>query len=131
MVEVAKTSTAKASAIEIAVGKELLMKRLIDEDSNGKALSEDKLNLIFEKWSSLSSSTLNNLIHDAMVSLGGGGYMDSILKLKKGSMYDYIQDSYFPGQGSELAYVFKMSIVGPGSGVDLVRRMQLGGDLAL
>ena len=131
MAQVSKTPTAKSSAIEIAVGKELLMKGLIDKDGNGKALSEHELNLIFEKWSSLSSSTLNNLIHDARVSLGGSGYVDSILKLKKGSMYDYIQDSCFPGQGSELAYVFKMSTVGPGSGVDLVRRMQPGGDLAL
>ena len=131
MAQVTKTPTAKASAIEIAVGKELLMKGLIDEDNNGKALSEDELNLIFEKWSSLSSSTLNNLIHDARVSLGGGGYVDIILKLKKGSMYDYIQDSFFLRQGSELAYVFKMSIVSPGSAVDLVRRMQPGGDLAL
>ena len=131
MAQIAKTPTAKASAIEIVVGKEFLMKGLIEEDSNGKALSEDELNLIFEKWSSLSSSTLNNLIHDARVSLGGGGYIDNILKLKKGSMYDYIQDSCFLGQDSELAYVFKMSTIGPGSGVDLVRRMEPSGDLVL
>ena len=131
MAQVAKTPTAKASTIEIAVGKELLMKELIDEDSNGKALSEDELNLIFEKWSSLNSSTLNNLIHDVRVSLSGDGYVEKKFKLKKGSMYDYIQDSCFPGQGSELAYVFKMSTVGPGSGMDLVRRMQPGGNLAL
>ena len=131
MAQVSKTPTTKSNAFEIAVGKELLMKGLIDDDDNGKALSEDELNLIFEKWSSLSSSTLNNLIHDARESLGGGGYVDNILKLKKGSMYDYIQDSCFPEQDNELAYVFKMSTVGPGSGVDLVRRMQPGSDLAL
>ena len=88
--QVAKMPTAKASTIEIAVGKELLKKGFIDEDNNGKALLEDELNLIFEKWSNLSSSTLNNLIHDTRVSLGGGGYVDSILKLKKRSIYDYI-----------------------------------------
>ena len=107
------------------------MKGLIDEDGNEKAFSEEELNLIFEKWSSLSSSTLNNLIHDARVSFGGGGYVDNILKPKKESMYDYIQDSCFAAQGSEVAYVFKMSIVDPGSCVDFVRRMQPGGDLAL
>ena len=53
------------------------------------------------------------------------------MKLKKGSKYDYIQNSRFLGQRSKLAYIFKMSIVGPGSGVDLVQRMQLGGDLEL
>ena len=129
--QVAKTPTAKASAIGIAVGKELLMKGLIDEAGDGRVLSERELDSIFEKWSALSTSTMDNLIHDAKVSLGGGGYVDSILKLKKGSKYDYIQDSRFPGQGSDLAYLFKMSTTGPGSGVDLVRRMQPGGDLAL
>ena len=70
------------------------------------------------------------MIHDAKVSLGGSGYVDNILKLKKGSKYDYIQESWFLGQGSELAYLF-MSMTGPGSGVDLLRCMQLGGNLVL
>jgi hypothetical protein len=35
----------------------------------------------------------------------------------------------FPGQGIDLVYLFKMSTCGPASGVSLVRRMQLGGDL--
>jgi hypothetical protein len=36
-----------------------------------------------------------------------------------------------PGQGfdSDKVFVFKRSKVGPGSGVDLVKRMQPGGDL--
>ena len=66
---------------------------------------------------------MTNMIFDAKVNLGCGGYVDNILKLKKGSRYDYIHDSCFPGQGSDLAYIFKMSTVGLGSGVDLVRRM--------
>ena len=107
------------------------MKGLIDEAGDGRVLSEHELDLIFEKWSALSTSTVDNLIHDAKVSLGGGGYVDSILKLKKGSKYDYIQDSRFPEQRSDLAYLFKMSTTSPGSGVDLVKRMQPGGDLAL
>jgi hypothetical protein len=37
----------------------------------------------------------------------------------------------FPGQGSDSdkVFLFKMSEVGPGSGMDLVKRIQLGGDL--
>ena len=93
--QAAKTPTAKASAIGIAVGEELLMKGLIDEAGDGRVLSERKLDSIFEKWSALNTSTVDNLIHDAKVSLGGGGYVDNILKLKKGSKYDYIQDSQF------------------------------------
>ena len=111
---------AKASAIGTAVGKELLMKGLINKDGDGKLLSESELNSVLEKRSALSSSTVENLIYDAKLCLSGGGYVDNILKLKKDSKYDYIQDNRFLGPGSEFAYVFKMSIVGPSSGVDLV-----------
>ena len=61
------------------------------------------------------------MIQDAKESIAGGGYVDNILKLKKGSKYGYIQDSCFPSQGSELAYIFKMCTIGPGSGMDLVK----------
>ena len=42
-----------------------------------------------------------------------------------------MQESKFPGQGTDTdkVFVFKMSEVGPGSGVDLVKRMQVEGDL--
>ena len=43
--QVAKTPTAKASAIGIAVGKELLMKGLIDEAGDGRVLLECELDL--------------------------------------------------------------------------------------
>ena len=107
------------------------MKGLINEDGDGKLLSESELSSVLEKWSALNSSTVENLIYDAKLCLSGGGYIDSILKLKKGSKYDYIQNNRFPGQGSELAYIFKMSTIGPSSGVDLVRRMQPKRDLEL
>ena len=121
--QVSRSPNATSSAISLAVGKELLMQGLIDKDGVGSAMSEGELSLVFEKWSKLSTSSMNNMIFDAKVNLGCGGYVDNILKLKKGSRYDYIHDSCFPRQGSDLAYIFKMSTVGPGSGVDLVRRM--------
>lgn len=57
--------------------------------------------------------------------------MDSITKLRGSSNWAFIQENKFPGQGSDVdkVFVFKMSEIGPGSGVDLVRRMQPGGDL--
>jgi hypothetical protein len=57
--------------------------------------------------------------------------MDSITKLRGASTWAFVQESKFPGQGSDIdkVFVFKMSEVGPGSGVDLVKRMQSGGDL--
>jgi hypothetical protein len=56
--------------------------------------------------------------------------MDNILLLKLKNPYDYIQDSCFPKQmAGQKVFLFKMSLYGLVSGVDLVRNMQLGGDL--
>lgn len=67
-----------------------------------------------------------------LMPLGEG--LDTVLLLKKNSMYEFFHDSRFPGQGTpnERCFVFKMSTTGPASGVDLVRRMQRdsNGDLS-
>jgi hypothetical protein len=57
--------------------------------------------------------------------------MDSITKLRGCSNWPYVQKNMFPGQASnsDKVFFFKMSEVGPGSDVDLIRQMQLGGDL--
>ena len=59
------------------------------------------------------------------------GIMDSIAKLQGVSNWAYVQRNQFPRHGDDTNKVFnfKMSEVGHGSGVDLVRRMQPGGDL--
>jgi hypothetical protein len=113
----------------MAVGKELLLKGLLDEDVNGQKFTETELAQVFDKWAKLGSNTIWNLIAMARRFCGQGGYIDNILKLKSTSTYDYIHDSIFPGQGSDLVYLFKMSTYGQGSGVSLVRQMQPGGDL--
>ena len=97
----------------------------MDESGDGNKLGEEEFAQILEKWSALSTPSVNNMIKDARVLCGQGGYIDIILKLKKASTYDYIHDSRFPGQGSsgDIVYLFNMSIVGARSGVDLVRRM--------
>ena len=55
--------------------------------------------------------------------------IDALLKLKRECTYDFFQGSRFPGQGKEgeKCFVFKMSTVGPSSGVDLVNRMRRTG----
>ena len=61
------------------------------------------------------------------------GIIDGITKLRGLSNWAYVQRNMFPGQGddSDIVFIFKMSEVGPGSGVDLVARMQPGRDLEL
>ena len=92
-------------------------------------MTEEELAQVFDKWSKLGSRPLRNLISEARWFCGQGGYIDNILKLKKWLTYDYIHDSKFLGQGDELVYLFKISTCSQGSGVSLVRKMQLGGDL--
>ena len=123
----------KAIAISLIVDKELLMKGLVDKSGEGKKLSEEDFAQRIQKWSSLSSPCMNNMIKHAQVLCGQGGYINNILKLKKASTYDYIHDSRFSGQrgASDIDYLFKMSIVGAGSSIDLVRRIQVGGDLEI
>ena len=58
---------------------------------------EGEVNLVFEKWSKLSISSMKNMIFDVEFNLGGRGYINNILKLKKGLRYDYIHDSCFLG----------------------------------
>jgi hypothetical protein len=129
LTEVARIPNTKTSAIGLAVGRELLLKGLLDEGNDGRKLTECKLALVFDKWAKLGSHTVRNMITEARRFCGQGGYIDNILKLKKLSTYEYIHDSIFSGQGSDLVYLFKMSTCGHGSGVSLVRRMQPGGDL--
>jgi hypothetical protein len=129
LAEVARTPNAKNSAIGLAVGKELLLKGLIDEHCNGQKLTEDELAGVLERWSKLGSRSVSNLIAEARRFCENSGFIDNILKLKATSKYDYIQDSVFPGQGKDMVYLFKMSTCGAGSGLSLIRRMQPGGDL--
>ena len=117
--QVSRTPHEKASAIFLVVGKELLMKGLVDKSGEGKKLSEEDFSQVIQKWCALSSPYMNNIIKHARVLFG---YIDNILKLKKASTYDYIHDSRFLGHwgASDIVYLFKMSTVGAGSGVDLV-----------
>ena len=76
----------------------------------------------------LSSPSIRNVI-SSFRSNNRGGVIDNIMTMKRESKFEFIHDSVFPGQGKEKVYVFKMLTEGPGSGVDLIRRMQVGGDL--
>ena len=57
--------------------------------------------------------------------------MDGITKLRGLSNWTYIQRNMFPGQSddSDKVFIFKMSEVGPSSGVNLIQGMQPGRDL--
>ena len=55
--------------------------------------------------------------------------MDSVMAFKDYSGFKFIHENKFPGQSKDKVFVFKMSVDHPGSGVNLVKRIQPGRDL--
>jgi hypothetical protein len=127
--EVSKTPTAKNSAIAMAANKEFLDKYLIHSGPGPKKmLRGQELEDILDKFEHLSSPNLQNTISFCR-SGGKRGAYDNIMAMKTYTTIEYIHANIFPGQGKDKVYVFKMLEDGLGSGVDLVKRMQPGGDL--
>jgi hypothetical protein len=127
--EVSKTPTAKNSAIAMAASKEFLDKYLIHNGPGPKKmLRGQELEDVLDMFEHLSSPNLRNTI-SLYRSGGKRGAYDNIVAMKTYTTIEYIHANLFPGQGKDKVYVFKMLEDGPRSGVDLVKRMQPGGDL--
>jgi hypothetical protein len=127
--EVSKTPTAKNFAIAMAASKEFLDKYLIHNSPGPKKmLRAQEVEDILDKFEHLSSPNLRNTI-SLCRSGGKRGAYDSNMAMKKYTTIEYIHANVFPRQGKEKVYVFKMLEDGPGSGLDLVKCMQPGGDL--
>ena len=129
--QVGRTPSATNSAIVLEAGKEFVGELLLNPDgAPEQSLTMAELVPVLDKCKNLTSPNLRNKVASFRY-LRRYGVMDSITKLRGSSKWAYLQNNMFPGQGlqSDKVFVFKMSEVGPGSGVDLVRRMQSGGDL--
>ena len=108
---------------------ELLLR---NEDDPPMVLILKDLEPIFDTCKGLNSPSLRNRVYTFKY-LWRFGVMDGITKLKGLSNWTYVQNNMFPGQGndSDKVFIFKMSKISSGSGVDLVVRMQPSGDLKL
>lgn len=129
--QIQSTPTATNSALVLEASKDLVGDMLLaPEGSQPKSLSVDDLLPLFDRCKHLTSPSIRNTV-SGFKYIRRFGVMDSITKLRGSSNWPYVQENKFPGQGAETdkVFVFKMSEVGPGSGVDLVKRMQAGGDL--
>ena len=117
--------------IVLETSKDLVGEFLLRNDSDPHhLLSLEELEPVFDRGKELDSPHLRNKI-TTFKYLRRLGVMDGIANLRGVSTWAYVQHNEFPGQGDETdkVFVFKMSEVGPESGVDLVRRMQPGRDL--
>ena len=111
--------------------KDLLGQYLIrNEDDPLTILSLNELEPVFDSCKELNSPSLQNRVY-MFKYLRRFGVMDGITKLRGLSNWAYIQRNMFSSQNddSEKVFIFKMSKIGSGSRVDLVRWMQPSRDL--
>jgi hypothetical protein len=111
--------------------KELLGELLLaPQEVPAKTLTFEELVLVLDKYKYMTLPSVKNNV-TTFRCLQRFGVMDSITILRGCSNWPYVQKNIFPSQGSNSDKVFLLKIieVGPGSSVDLVKRMQPSGDL--
>lgn len=108
-----------------------LMAQVDPESAIG--LGEDQQTELWESLKVISNpsaftSVLRSVRKDKTT---GNGMFDVLARMQKNCLFPYIQRYRAPGQGSidDFPMIFKMSVKGPGSGVDILRRMLPGGNL--
>ena len=129
--QVENTPGATKSSVVLEASKVLIGNYLLQpEDAPPKKLTMEELIPVLDRCKDMASPNIRNKVM-SFRQLRNYGVMDAITKLRGLSLWAYVQENKFPGQGKDLdkVFLFKMSEVGPGSGVDLVSRMQPGGDL--
>ncbi len=119
--EVFRTLKVIVSAIVLATNKTFISEYLLNKD--GKRLVEvmkgKKLHQVMDKFITLSSSDVWNLVTSFKHWLGNRGYICNILILKANNVYYFIQDSCFPRQQTkENVVLFKIFMHGNISGCD-------------
>ena len=127
--QVERTPTATNSSIVLQASKELIGELLLrPEGAPQKSLEFHELIPVLDQYKHMSSPSIQNQVTSFRY-MRRFGVMDSITELCGLSNWAFVQENKFPGQGSDTdkVFVFKMSEVGPGSRVDLVKRMQVGG----
>ena len=126
-----RTPWATNSSIVMEATKELLGEFLLrPEGDSSWVLDFTDLVPVLDKCKFITSPNIRNEV-SSFKHFKKFGIIDSITKLRGASKWAFVQESKFPGQGTDKdkVFVFKMSEIGPSSGVDLVKCMQARGDL--
>jgi hypothetical protein len=121
--QVERTLKATNSAIIMEASKELVGELLINpERAPIRKYDLEELVPVLEECKYMSSPSIKNSVTTFRY-IRRFGVMDGIATLRGCSHWTYVQENKFPGQGSDSdkLFVFKMSKVGPGSGVHLVK----------
>jgi hypothetical protein len=121
--QVEKTPKATNSAIVMEATKELVSELLIDpKGAPSRKFDLEELVHVLDKYKYMSSPSLKNDV-TTFKYIQRFGIMDGITMFRGCSHWAYIQENKFSGHGSDSdkIFAFKMSEVGSGSGVHLVK----------
>ncbi|MCO5588960.1 hypothetical protein L7F22_042924 [Adiantum nelumboides] len=128
----------RPKAMQKKIAEDIVLEAILSSTSQqNEGMSDAELALLFERLRpTLDTKRLSKLKKEAKEERWNGERgLDSILTLKSRSKIDFIQSVIFLGQLSfssfERCHVFKMTIRGPGSGVDIVNKMRPVGELDL
>jgi hypothetical protein len=122
---VERTPHATNSSIMMEATKELVGELLLrPEGAPAKTFTFEELVPVLDKYRYMSLPSIKNDV-TSFKYIWRYGVIDGITMLRGCSNWSYVQENMFPSQGfdSDKVFVFKMSEVGPGSDVDLVKRM--------
>jgi hypothetical protein len=130
--EVLKTPTTTNSAIVMAASKQFLADYFLRSPTVGEGhhLVGSSLEVVMDKFSTLAFPNCRNFVSGSKCFVRSKmKTMDSIMALKDHYAFKFVYGSRFPGQLKDKVFVFKMSVDLPRNGVELVKRMQVGGDM--
>lgn len=83
-----------------------------------------------DKFTALASTNCLNFVVGSKQFVGNDMVvMDNVLAMKDHYVFKFVQSSMFLRQSKDKIYVFKMFVDIPRSGVELVKRMQVIGDM--
>lgn len=126
--EVSRTPKATNSAIQMAASKNFLADFLFKTPTPGE--KQPSLESVMDRFAPLASPNCRNIVSASRrLVKSSRAPMEGIIDLKKNPHFKFVHDNRFPGQCDDKVFIFKMSVDLEGSGVDLVKRMQVGGDL--
>jgi hypothetical protein len=128
--QVLRTPNAKNSAIVLGASKIFLADYLIRATPGQNHLRGSPMAQVMDKFETMSDANIRHFVAGTKKFLRqDNGLVDNIMRLKEYNAFKFIHENRFPGQTKGKVFIFKMSVDMPGSGTDLVKRMQPGGDL--
>ena len=128
-VQIMQNPRSNLSTVLLKTARSLVQAMVLTKEGSSDPFEDDSLKEVIQHLAPLSNPVIRTHIKSLRASVGRGSLESNILDLKCKSRYNFIHGLSFLGQGCVKSWLFKMSTTGRGSGVDLVRRMQPGGDL--